>query len=501
MIGALLCATSAQAQLVPSNPVNPTPGSLWMYFGPTLGSDWSAIFAPILSLTPNSVLFEGNSMITQDSTNFVWDPVNRRLGLGTATPQTTFDIPDNAGVGTPVLVGAKGLTSLTNWLESSIPFTVKQSEITGLSTIGGYGVIGGTKMSMNPSSVGGFGVGGFSISDGTATQPAFGVFGYTVAPGPAIAQANEFDIINLGGPNPQVTPYSIPVPLTISTWVSSGDPSYPPVSFTGSISGTTLSVSAVSVGTFHTYDVISGAGISANTWITGCLTGTCVGTNPALWTTGTYSLNKSFTVTSEAMTVTPLDASVGLGIINNTTKFKTGLFFQSNALTGGTGIDGDTIIRDAISLPRLAGINFWNSSDTTTPSNSIYSFVQSGVLNKANIRFDNLGVQIESNAGFATSGKPLILFSPSVFDAFWQVGNTTAAVSLAASSVGAANVTAYYNVKGTGGSHIFQVGGAASLTIDTSGILSTTIPTSAGAGGVYLCIDSSGRVYKKAACP
>lgn len=65
--------------------------------------------------------------------------------------------------------------------------------------------------------------------------------------------------------------------------------------FTGSISSTTLTVSGVTAGKILNGDVLSGAGISANTFITALDSGT--------GGTGTYTVNNSQTVGSEIITV------------------------------------------------------------------------------------------------------------------------------------------------------------------------------------------------------
>jgi len=64
--------------------------------------------------------------------------------------------------------------------------------------------------------------------------------------------------------------------------------------FTGSITGTTLTVTVVTSGALALGQILSGSGISANTVITGFLTGS--GGN------GTYTLNNSQTIVSESMT-------------------------------------------------------------------------------------------------------------------------------------------------------------------------------------------------------
>lgn len=60
------------------------------------------------------------------------------------------------------------------------------------------------------------------------------------------------------------------------------------------------------------------------------------------------------------------------------------------------------------------------------------------------------------------------------------------------------------NLTGAGSARSMQLmtGGTAALTIDTSQQVSlNAIPTSAGAGGLYVCVDTAGVLYKKAACP
>lgn len=75
-----------------------------------------------------------------------------------------------------------------------------------------------------------------------------------------------------------------------------------PASFTGSISGTTLTVSAVASGTLAVGQVLGGSGILGATSIAALLSGT--------GGTGTYTVNNSQTISSEAMSaVSPYLAS------------------------------------------------------------------------------------------------------------------------------------------------------------------------------------------------
>ena len=73
--------------------------------------------------------------------------------------------------------------------------------------------------------------------------------------------------------------------------------------FTGAISGTTLTVSAVASGTLQVGQVLSGSGITAGTYISALGTGT--------GGTGTYTVSPSQTVASTAITVTGYTLSAG----------------------------------------------------------------------------------------------------------------------------------------------------------------------------------------------
>jgi len=81
------------------------------------------------------------------------------------------------------------------------------------------------------------------------------------------------------------------------------------VSFTGAISGTTLTISAIASGQILVGDAITGAGVTAGTVITGFLTGT--------GGTGTYSVNNSQTVGSEAMTGTTHGSAIAYVVAVN----------------------------------------------------------------------------------------------------------------------------------------------------------------------------------------
>jgi hypothetical protein len=61
------------------------------------GGGGMAIGGSITSATAGSVLFAGTSgVLAQKNANFFWDNTNNRLGIGTATPTCTLDIPANS---------------------------------------------------------------------------------------------------------------------------------------------------------------------------------------------------------------------------------------------------------------------------------------------------------------------------------------------------------------------------------------------------------------------
>jgi len=78
-------------------------------------------------------------------------------------------------------------------------------------------------------------------------------------------------------------------------------------SFTGVISGTTLTASSVT-GSLLTGQQVIGSGITSGTYIIGQLTGTAGGA-------GTYQLNNSQTVTSESMTTAGVPATATYAVV------------------------------------------------------------------------------------------------------------------------------------------------------------------------------------------
>lgn len=128
-------------------------------------------------------------------------------------------------------------------------------------------------------------------------------------------------------------------------------------SFTGSISGTTLTVSAVASGTLAIGQRLSGAGITDGTYITGLGTGT--------GGTGTYTINNSQTVASESMTAGMVQvtcAAISFGTNVSLTAKYLYLVNQAGASLATTDL-----------LIGYCDLNTTSSSSSLSSTNSVFS--------------------------------------------------------------------------------------------------------------------------------
>jgi|GEM_PF-2059144 len=122
------------------------------------------------SLTSGSVLFSDGTTISQDNSNFKWDNVNKRLGIGTS-PNYNLHVVSSTGTNNwPVFVtasnGSIGNRAITGY-----------SQVGTGSTSDNYGIFGqvdGTTSGIN--------CGSYGIASGSSTEN-FGVYGNTVGDG------------------------------------------------------------------------------------------------------------------------------------------------------------------------------------------------------------------------------------------------------------------------------------------------------------------------------
>src|SRR6185312_9549745 len=176
------------------------------------------------------------------------------------------------------------------------------------------------------------------------------------------------------------------------------------VTFTGSISGTTLTVAsliyALPYGNVpQSYQIkvgskLYGVGIPAGTTVTALGTGA--------GGTGTYTISTSLTVASETMVATDqYDASCALQIEANPVKFKVGINFGAMSIAGCDGVNG---AGTAIALALGHQLNWYNSSGAVI--GRIYSLA-TAQANTGEIQFNDQGIELRS---FNTGGAAIAYF-------------------------------------------------------------------------------------------
>lgn len=120
-----------------------------------------------------------------------------------------------------------------------------------------------------------------------------------------------------------------------------------PASFTASISGTTMTVSAVASGTLYLTEYVFGAGVTSGTKITAQTSGT-----PG--STGNYTVSASQTVGSEAMTA-KLDLIEGYQVSDITLQTNSATsIIVTGSHTGGVDLSGGTFSGNAFASPAFS---------------------------------------------------------------------------------------------------------------------------------------------------
>jgi hypothetical protein len=183
-----------------------------------------------------------------------------------------------------------------------------------------------------------FNAGGFWVYNSGSTTTAIGQTAYA---------NNSTGAVTFGTAGSPPTSASV----TGSIAVNSGSTSTIALnSVTGSISGTTLTVSAVGTGALAPGQTLAGTGVDPATVIVSQLTGTT-------GSTGTYSLSVSQTVASTTITSSGATLTVG-GTV-------TGVFLVGQTLSG-TGVAAGTTITNAISGTGGAGTYAVSIAQTTS---------------------------------------------------------------------------------------------------------------------------------------
>ena len=123
----------------------------------------------------------------------------------------------------------------------------------------------------------------------------------------AVAQGQTLSGVGISGVNTKIVEFLTGAGGNVNeagTYRLNNDATTPTPAFTGSISGTTLTVSAISTGYLGTGAIISGTGVTAGTTITAVLN--------ASGGVGTYQVSASQSVASVAMTATVTDIPITL---------------------------------------------------------------------------------------------------------------------------------------------------------------------------------------------
>jgi hypothetical protein len=171
------------------------------------------------------------------------------------------------------------------------------------------------------------------------------------------------------------------------------------VTVTGSISGSTLTVTAITYALPygadpHSYQIgvgskIYGVGVAANTYVTALGTGT--------GGVGTYTVSGSQTVASEQLVLTDqYHASAAIQLEANPVAFKVGINFGATSLAGCDGVNG---AGNAITMAKGHQVAWFNSAGSVIGRISSQATTQA---NTGEIQFSDSGILLRSfNAGGA----------------------------------------------------------------------------------------------------
>lgn len=209
-------------------------------------------------------------------------------------------------------------------------------------------------------------------------------------------------------------------------------------SITASISGTTMTVTAVTLLSGYTLQVgtrIYGAGVTAGTTITALGTGT--------GGTGTYTVSNSQTVTSRTLVATnQYQASAAIYIANNPAPYQGGIVFGATALDGCDGVNG---VAEAMSFAKGHYLRWY--AGASTPTSLLFS---TATTLAGSVQVEMSEGQLSINNG-STGGRMLEVMNASTYVNFLRVqpAATGTAVSLEARGTDT-NIDLALTPKGTG---------------------------------------------------
>jgi hypothetical protein len=244
-----------------------------------------------------TVSYTSNSYWTSDSTPANVTRLNDRVMIGKNTNQYAGDYTDASA------------TWLSNYTLASGQYTYleRNAQLLDYSTYGEMAALFAARTSDNESTPGGRTIHGcctmplaiVGVNDNAITNQAmWGLYETTIRLPSAGATLNEYDIANATSAAVSINPYtSAYTNATIGqVYNAGGEPAASRASITASISGTTMTVTAIASGTIvpSAGVQIFATGVTAQTQVMGQLTGSA-------GSTGTYTVSASQTVGSRSM--------------------------------------------------------------------------------------------------------------------------------------------------------------------------------------------------------
>lgn len=204
-------------------------------------------------------------------------------------------------------------------------------------------------------------------------------------------------------------------------------------------------------------------------------------------------------------------ASAGTGVAGKCLYAQSGVTWKIT-MTGGTvyNCQGDGIRNDSVNT-------VWNITGTTIRNNGAWGI--NNTVSNTNISINNVFFASNSSGNFTgtnvnsytVDGQGSVLGGNVIVNDTAASSNADLTVQATSNSSGAniklignGGVTPNKTIRSNGG--VFQIVNSAYASVllaltDAGALQVSGLPTSAGGGGLYVCVDTSGNFYKKSSCP
>lgn len=263
---------------------------------------------------------------------------------------------------------------------------------------------------------------------------------------------------------------------------------YNQLCISASSSGGQIAVTNFGTATGGLTGTLSSLSIIAGTLAPGASAFSITATQPALPVASQKAVSWSFTSAGSAS-----QGNSGFQLLylpGYTGSFVTSGFGSFNEVAG----TGATLIPNGGSLAFVGNTGITSQAIATTTGYNVGYF---GGAVGGNINVGILGLaqgvkNSATNIGGAFSG--VNTGSSPIQIGIWASLNQTTPPSVSAAAI--FDISAQ-----TAPIALFQAAGITVASVTATGAITATLPTSAGSGGIYVCVDTSGNFYKKSACP